>query len=148
MIPALKNANFLRYGVMHRNTFINSPKLLNCFYQLKKAPHIFFAGQMTGVEGYLESASSGLFAGINAGRLARGLDFIRLDSDTAIGALANYVSDESVTKFQPMNVNFGIIKPLEKRVKGGKSARNSALSERALEIVEAVAKEYFNEIDN
>ena len=75
-------------------------------------------------------------------------DFIRLDSDTAIGALANYVSDESVTKFQPMNVNFGIIKPLEKRVKGGKSARNSALSERALEIVEAVAKEYFNEIDN
>ncbi len=148
MIPALKNATFLRYGVMHRNTFINSPKLLNRFYQLKKAPHIFFAGQMTGVEGYLESASSGLFAGINAGRLARGLDFVELDSDTAIGALANYVSDESVTKFQPMNVNFGIIKPLEKRVKGGKSARNSALSERALEIVEAVAKEYFNEIDN
>ncbi|MBR5460401.1 MAG: methylenetetrahydrofolate--tRNA-(uracil(54)-C(5))-methyltransferase (FADH(2)-oxidizing) TrmFO [Clostridia bacterium] len=148
MIPALKNASFLRYGVMHRNTFINSPKLLNRFYQLKKAPHIFFAGQMTGVEGYLESASSGLFAGINAGRLARGLDFIELDSNTAIGALACYVSDESVTKFQPMNVNFGIIKPLEKRVKGGKSARNSALSERALEIVEAVAKEYFNEIDN
>jgi methylenetetrahydrofolate--tRNA-(uracil-5-)-methyltransferase len=148
LIPALKDASYLRYGVMHRNTFINSPKLLDRFYRLKKCPSIFFAGQMTGVEGYLESASSGLFAGINAARLAQGKELIELDRDTAIGALACYVSDESVVKFQPMNVNFGIIKPLEVRVKGGKSARNSALSQRALASIEKTVKEYFDETDN
>lgn len=148
LIPALKNASFLRYGVMHRNTFINSPKLLDRFYRLKKCPNVYFAGQMTGVEGYLESASSGLFAGLNAARQVQGKSLVELDSDTATGALACYVSDESVVKFQPMNVNFGIIKPLEVRVKGGKSARNSALSSRALESIERTVKEYSDETDN
>ena len=148
LIPALKNASFLRYGVMHRNTFINSPKLLDRFYRLRKNPRIYFAGQMTGVEGYLESASSGLLAGLNAARQVRGLEPVVFDSDTAIGALATYVSNESVVKFQPMNVNFGIIKPLDRRVKGGKSARNAAVSERALGIVENIIKEYINETDN
>lgn len=148
LIPALKNANFLRYGVMHRNTFINSPKLLDRFYRLKKCTNVYFAGQMTGVEGYLESASSGLFAGLNAARQVQGKSLVELDSDTAIGALACYVSDESVVKFQPMNVNFGIIKPLEVRVKGGKSARNSALSNRAIASIERTVKELSDEIDN
>ncbi len=142
LIPALKNASFLRYGVMHRNTFINSPKLLNPFYQLKKCENVFFAGQMTGVEGYLESASSGLVAGLNAARLARGESLIRFTSDTACGALASYVSSPAVTNFQPMNVNFGIIDPLDRRVKGGKKARNAALSERALQRLEEIMKEY------
>lgn len=148
LIPALKNAVFLRYGVMHRNTFINSPKLLNRFYQLNSCENIFFAGQMTGVEGYLESASSGLLAGINASRLALGKKFVEPDGRTAMGALALYVSDKTVTKFQPMNVNFGIIKPLEMRVKGGKSARNSAISSRALKCIDEIKEEYFNETDN
>ena len=148
LIPALKNASYLRYGVMHRNTFINSPRLLDRYYRLKRCPNLYFAGQMTGVEGYLESASSGLFAGLNAARQAQGKSLVTLDSDTAIGALACYVSDPSVVKFQPMNVNFGIIKPLEVRVKGGKSARNSALSARALESIERTVKEYTDETDN
>lgn len=141
LIPALRNASFLRYGVMHRNTFIDSPRLLNRFYQLKKNEKVFFAGQMTGVEGYLESASSGLLAGLYAAKLAKNESFIEFSNDTAIGALATYISDESVVKFQPMNVNFGIIRPLDTRVKGGKSARNAAISQRALQTLERIIKE-------
>ncbi len=148
LIPALKNANFLRYGVMHRNTFINSPKILNHFYQAKKCENIFFAGQMTGVEGYLESASSGLVAGLEAARLARGESLVDFTSDTATGALAHYVSNPAVQNFQPMNVNFGIIAPLDRRVKGGKRARNTALSERALSRICEIMKEYCDETDN
>lgn len=135
MIPGLENAEFLRFGVMHRNSYINSPKLLTEFYSLRKHPNIFFAGQMTGVEGYVESTSSGLVCGVNAARQLLGLDMIDFPDSTAIGALAHYVSDENVTKFQPMNVNFGLVRPLEKRVKGGKAAKNEALSARAVETI-------------
>ena len=120
MIPALKNAEYVRYGVMHRNTYIDSPRLLNSNYQLKSDPRIFFAGQMTGVEGYVESASSGLLAGLNMGRIMSGKEPIDFPKDTAIGALAHYVSDPTVTDFQPMNVNFGIMNALDRRVKGKK----------------------------
>ena len=114
MIPGLEEAEFYRYGVMHRNTFLKSPGLLNATYQLKSHPHVFIAGQMSGVEGYVPSASSGLIAGINAARLAQGkeADFTLTDQ-TVIGSLAHYVSDESINDFQPMNANFGIIRPLE-----------------------------------
>ena len=142
MIPGLENAEFLRYGVMHRNTFINSPKLLDNRYAMKKRPSLFFAGQMTGVEGYIESASSGYVAGLNAALLALGKDPCVFPDTTAIGALANYISC-ATTQFQPMNVNFGIIAPLEKKVKGGKAIRNQALSERALSVITTL---YQNEI--
>jgi len=142
LIPALKDANFLRYGVMHRNTFINSPRNLTCFYNLKDNEKVFFAGQMTGVEGYLESASSGLVAGINAARLLKGESLIDFTNSTAIGALANYISNPSVTNFQPMNVNFGIIAPLDKKVKGGKKVRNAAIGQRCIEKIKAVKEEY------
>lgn len=135
MIPGLENAEFLRYGVMHRNTYINSPKLLSPDYSLRNDPSVFFAGQMTGVEGYIESASSGWLAGFNAARRLNGKEPFTPDSRSAIGALARYVSDENVASFQPMNVNFGIIAPLDKKVKGGKSVRNAALSERAIEYI-------------
>ena len=142
LIPALKNASFLRYGVMHRNTFIDSPRFMTPFYSMRERRNIYFAGQMTGVEGYLESASSGMVAGINAARQALGLCEIDFTSETAIGALANYISNPSVTSFQPMNVNFGIIKPLDKKVKGGKKARNAAVGERCIETVKRIKKEY------
>ena len=142
MIPGLENANFFRYGVMHRNTFINSPKLLNQYYALKDNPKVFFAGQMTGVEGYLESCSSGFVAGINAARYVLGLDMIDFPSTTAIGALAHYVSNSASTNFQPMNVNFGIITPLDHKVKGGKAVRNEAISNRALEIISDIKNSY------
>lgn len=132
MIPGLEQAEFLRYGVMHRNTFLNSPRLLTPTYALRSDPRIFFAGQITGVEGYVESASSGLVAGINAAQLAMGGSPIIFSSETAIGSLAAYISDPSVTKFQPMNANFGLVDPLNKKVKGGKAARNEALSARSL----------------
>ena len=135
MIPGLENAEFLRYGVMHRNTYINSPKLLNSDYSLRSDPRIYFAGQMTGVEGYIESASSGFLAGFNAARRVLGKTPFTPDNRSAIGALARYVSDENVVSFQPMNVNFGIIAPLDKKVKGGKSVRNEALSKRAIEYI-------------
>lgn len=134
MIPGLGNAQFVRYGVMHRNTFINSPKLLNCFYQTKKNAKIFFAGQITGVEGYIESASSGLAAGINIARLARGKAMIDFPPETAVGALAHYISEGSVGNFQPMNVTFGIISPLGQKVRK-KREKNLLLSQRALEII-------------
>lgn len=143
MIPGLENAEFLRYGVMHRNTFINSPKLLDNRYAMKTDPNLFFAGQMTGVEGYIESASSGYVAGLNAALKALGKESCIFPETTAIGALAHYIS-HATREFQPMNVNFGIIAPLDKKVKGGKAARNEALSQRALSIVAAI---YQNEIE-
>ncbi len=135
MIPALKNAEFVRYGVMHRNTFLNSPQLLNKYYQLKSNPRIFFAGQMTGVEGYVESASSGLLAGLNMARLLAGQEMIDFTNKTAIGALSNYIADGSVAHFQPMNVNFGIMAGLTERVKK-KRERYEAVSARALAYLE------------
>lgn len=140
MIPGLQNASFLRYGVMHRNSFINSPELLSADYSLRSHPNVFFAGQMTGVEGYIESTSSGFVAGLNAARRALGKDSIIFPSATAIGALAKYVSSSTSASFQPMNVNFGIIDPLTKKVKGGKSARNEQISARALECIKEMVE--------
>ncbi|HHV58591.1 MAG TPA: methylenetetrahydrofolate--tRNA-(uracil(54)-C(5))-methyltransferase (FADH(2)-oxidizing) TrmFO [Firmicutes bacterium] len=131
LIPGLENAEFVRYGVMHRNTFIASPKVLAPTWQLKAAPRLFVAGQVTGVEGYVESAASGLVAGINAARLARGLDPIVLSPETACGALAHYVTTAGLGNFQPMNVNFGLFPPLGTRVRGRRE-RNLALAQRAL----------------
>ena len=139
MIPGLESAEFLRYGVMHRNTYLNSPKLLSADYSLMKSPDIFFAGQMTGVEGYIESTSSGWLAGVNAARRALGLEPAVPEKKTVIGALAGYVSDRTVTNFQPMNANFGIVDPLGYRVKGGKTAKNEALAKRALDCIDTFA---------
>lgn len=135
LIPGLENAEFLRYGVMHKNTYINSPKLLDNTYRLKTDKNIFFAGQITGVEGYVESASSGLVAGINAAMAAMGKPPVVFDRATAHGALAHYVSDETVKNFQPMNVNFGILPSLEERIKA-KKERYEKISKKALAIIE------------
>lgn len=143
MIPGLENAEFLRYGVMHRNTFINSPKLLTPYYSMKNDPHLFFAGQMTGVEGYIESASSGFVAGLNAALTALGKELVLFPDTTAIGALAHYVSSAQ-GNFQPMNVNFGIVAPLVGKVKGGKAVRNQKISERALAVVEEIKQSYLS----
>ena len=140
MIPGLENAQFLRYGVMHRNTFINSPGVLNEKYQLIKRPELYFAGQMTGVEGYIESAGSGFVAGINAALAATERGALVLPETTMIGAMAAYVSRGSTGKFQPMNANFGIIEPLGYRVKGGKTAKNEALAARSLEIIDGICQ--------
>jgi methylenetetrahydrofolate--tRNA-(uracil-5-)-methyltransferase len=134
MIPALREAQFVRYGVMHRNTFLDSPKLLDRYNRLKREPRISFSGQITGVEGYVESASSGLLTGIETAREIKGLAPADFSGKTAIGALALYTSEGSVSDFQPMNVNFGIIDPLDSRVKG-KRNKNLAISERALSII-------------
>ena len=131
MIPGLENAEFVRYGVMHRNSFIDSPRVLCGDYSLKDNPNIFFAGQITGVEGYMESAASGIMAGINAVRRAEGKDTVLLDERTMIGALSHYISDESVTNFQPMGANFGILPPIEPKIRD-KKERYKALAERAL----------------
>lgn len=120
MIPGLENAEFVRYGVMHRNTYINSPKLLTNTYAMKKYPKIFFAGQITGVEGYIESAASGFVAGINAAKLIKGEKPVVLSAKTALGALSSYVSNPSIEDFQPMNVNFGIFEALGERIKDKK----------------------------
>ena len=135
MIPALHDAEYLRYGVMHRNTFLDSPRYLNRYYQLKSEPRIAFAGQMTGVEGYVESAASGFLAGIELARRLRGMEPIDFPQETTIGALGLYVSNGSIGNFQPMNVNFGIIPPLDHRVKG-KRNKNAELSARSLAIIE------------
>ena len=135
MIPGLENAVFLRYGVMHRNTFIKSPNCLNCFYQHRKRPNVFFAGQITGVEGYVESTSSGFAAGINAARYLKDQPLIDFPNITVIGALAHYISDENVVNFQPMNANFGLVANLEKKVKGGKKFVKEALASRSLEYI-------------
>lgn len=132
MIPGLENAEFLRYGVMHRNTFMNSPALLMSDYSLRKNPNIYFAGQMTGVEGYIESAASGFVAGTNASLKSVGREPFIFPAEMMIGAMARYVALGDKTQFQPMNANFGVMPPLEVKVKGGKRARNEALSKRAL----------------
>ena len=136
LIPGLENAEFFRYGVMHRNTYINSPALLTNLYSMREHPNVFFAGQMTGVEGYVESTSSGFVAGINAALMALGKEPIVFPKETEIGALAAYVSEGGVSSsFQPMNANFGIIAPFNKKIKGGKKNRNEAYATRSLEII-------------
>ena len=140
MIPALRDAEFLRYGVMHRNTFLDSPRLLDRYYRLKRDPRVSFAGQMTGVEGYVESAASGLLVGIETARRLSGLPPVDFPRETAIGALACYISNPSVTVFQPMNINFGIMPPLEQRVRG-KRNKNEAISRRSLELIDAIRAE-------
>ena len=138
MFPALKNAEFVRYGVMHRNTFLNSPGLLSYDFSMKKHPNIYFAGQISGVEGYMESASSGILAGYNAARRIFGEEPIRLPKITMMGALSQYICDESVKSFQPMGAAFGIIDPLEEKIRD-KKERYQALAERSME--------YFKSID-
>ncbi len=141
MIPGLERAEFLRYGVMHRNTYLNSPGLLDECYRLKTRDGVYFAGQMTGVEGYIESAGSGLVAGINAARAAMGQDALVFPRRTMLGAMAHYVAFGGIGAFTPMNANFGIIEPLPTRVKGGKSAKNEALSARALEELQRIREQ-------
>jgi len=140
MIPALHDAEFLRYGVMHRNTFLDSPRLLDRYYRLKSDPRISFAGQMTGVEGYVESAASGFLVGVETARRLLGRPPVDFPRETAIGALGLYISNQSVTVFQPMNINFGIIPPLDHRVKG-KRNKNAELSARALAIIDGLKEE-------
>lgn len=144
MIPGLENAEFVRYGVMHRNSFLNSPGLLNSDYSLKSHGNIFFAGQITGVEGYMESAGSGIIAGINAVRKAEGKPSFVPPEDTMLGALSAYISDVSVKNFQPMGANFGILPPIEPKIKD-KKERYRALSDRALSSLEKSVKENGNE---
>ena len=140
MIPALHDAEFLRYGVMHRNTFLDSPRLLDRYYRLLSDPRISFAGQMTGVEGYVESAASGFLVGVETARRLRGMPPVDFPRETAMGALALYISDRSVTAFQPMNINFGIMPPLGRRVRG-KREKNAELSRRSLAIVDGLRED-------
>lgn len=135
MFPALRNAEFLRYGVMHRNTFINSPKLLNSDFSMRENPNIFFAGQITGVEGYMESAAAGILAGLNAARRIKGEQTLTLPETTMMGALSRYISDESVTNFQPMGANFGVLPKTEEKIRD-KSERYMALARRGMDDLE------------
>ena len=137
MIPALKNAEFVRYGVMHRNTFLQSPKLLDRYYADRRNPLVAFAGQMTGVEGYVESAASGYLAAVAMAAKVLGRELPDFPKETAIGALGLYISDESIENFQPMNINFSIIAPLEKRIKK-KAEKNLAIANRSLEILDGL----------
>ncbi|MCX7771872.1 MAG: methylenetetrahydrofolate--tRNA-(uracil(54)-C(5))-methyltransferase (FADH(2)-oxidizing) TrmFO [Clostridia bacterium] len=137
LIPGLENAEFERYGVMHRNTFMNSPAILDATYRMKKQPNLFFAGQMTGVEGYVESTSSGFVAGTNAALLLKGEAPKLFPGNTAIGALARYISSPVTGKFQPMNVNFGIMDALKEKVRG-KKEKNHRLAEISLETIRAL----------
>ncbi|MFC0271283.1 FADH(2)-oxidizing methylenetetrahydrofolate--tRNA-(uracil(54)-C(5))-methyltransferase TrmFO [Metabacillus herbersteinensis] len=139
LIPGLENAEIVRYGVMHRNTFINSPNLLNATYQSKNRSDLFFAGQMTGVEGYVESAASGLLAGINAAHLVLGKELIEFPHETAIGSMARYITTTNGKNFQPMNANFGLFADLPVRIKN-KKERNETLANRALETIQKIAK--------
>ena len=137
MIPGLEQAEFVRYGVMHRNTYINSPELLNHAFQLKKEPRLFFAGQMTGVEGYLESAASGLMAGLQAMRYGRGEALLDFPKTTAMGGLSHYISAYEGSNFQPMNINFGIMEPWPGKIRK-KKEKNALIAARALEELAAV----------
>ena len=139
LIPGLENVEIVRYGVMHRNTFINSPKVLKASYQFKERENLFFAGQMTGVEGYVESAASGLAAGINAARLALGNDPVEFPVETAIGSMARYITTTNAKNFQPMNANFGLFPDLPEKVKG-KQERNLQHANRALETIQNFVK--------
>jgi methylenetetrahydrofolate--tRNA-(uracil-5-)-methyltransferase len=134
LIPGLENAEFVRYGVMHRNTFMNSPKLLDSSYRMRGNPNIYFAGQMTGVEGYVESASSGLVAGINAAMSFLGRKDVLFPRSTAIGALSNYISDRNVKDFQPMNVNFGLMEGLGVKIRD-KRKKNYEIAQRSLQVI-------------
>ena len=140
MIPALKNAEYVRYGVMHRNTFLQSPKLLDRFYADRRNPLVAFAGQMTGVEGYVESAASGFLAAVAMAAKVRGEVPVEFPKETAIGALGLYISDERIDNFQPMNINFSIIAPLEQRIRK-KSEKNGAIAARSLEIIDRIKEE-------
>ncbi len=140
MIPGLEQAEFLRYGVMHRNTFLNSPRLLDRYYRLRSQSRICFAGQMTGVEGYVESAASGFLVGVELARRLEGRPPVDFPQETAIGALGLYISNESITDFQPMNINFGIIPPLGYRVKG-KRNKNAELSARSLAVIDGIRED-------
>ncbi|MCQ2463720.1 MAG: methylenetetrahydrofolate--tRNA-(uracil(54)-C(5))-methyltransferase (FADH(2)-oxidizing) TrmFO, partial [Clostridia bacterium] len=137
MIPALHSAEFIRYGVMHRNTFLDSPRLLDATFSVRKKPELFFAGQITGVEGYMESASSGILAGINAARLVKGEEPFVLPETTMMGALSRYISDESVKVFQPMGASFGLLPAIEPRIRD-KALRGRALSERSLSEIDSI----------
>ncbi|MFF2088999.1 FADH(2)-oxidizing methylenetetrahydrofolate--tRNA-(uracil(54)-C(5))-methyltransferase TrmFO [Paenibacillus sp. NPDC058174] len=145
LIPGLENAEFVRFGVMHRNTFINSPRVMRPTYQLKDRENLFFAGQMTGVEGYVESAASGLIAGFNAARLARGLEPLVLPVDTTLGSMANYITTADFKHFQPMNANFGLFPPLETRIRNKKD-KNEAIANRALEGISKFKEEHFDHL--
>ncbi|WP_246939972.1 FADH(2)-oxidizing methylenetetrahydrofolate--tRNA-(uracil(54)-C(5))-methyltransferase TrmFO [Bacillus pinisoli] len=135
LIPGLENAEIVRYGVMHRNTFISSPKLLKPTYQYREREDLFFAGQMTGVEGYVESAASGLVAGMNAANLVLGEELVIFPHETAIGSMARYITTANPNNFQPMNANFGLFRELDKKIKN-KQARNEAFASRALETIQ------------
>ena len=140
MIPALKNAEFVRYGVMHRNTFLQSPKLLDRFYADRRNPMVAFAGQMTGVEGYVESAASGFLAAVAMAAKVKGETPVEFPKETAIGALGLYISDERIDHFQPMNINFSIISPLEQRIRK-KAEKNMAIATRSLQIIDRIKEE-------
>ena len=135
MIPALRNAEFVRYGVMHQNTFLQSPRLLDRFYADRRNPLVAFAGQMTGVEGYVESTASGFLAAVAMAAKVQGREIPDFPKTTAIGALGRYISDGSIESFQPMNINFSIISPFEYRVRK-KSEKNLAISQRALQEID------------
>lgn len=141
MIPALKNAEYARYGVMHRNTFINSPRLLDAGFAFKARPGLFFAGQLTGVEGYMESAASGILAGINAARFVNGLEPLILPAESMLGALASYISAPCVKDFQPMGANFGILPPLDTQIRD-KKQRYEALAQRGIEAVKLQTSDF------
>ena len=145
MIPGLENAEFLRYGVMHRNTFLHSPGFLDAQYGMIGRPGLYFAGQMTGVEGYIESAASGFLAGIEMARRLEGKPPVDFPRETAIGALGLYISDTTVSDFQPMNVNFGIMPPLGYRIKGGKRVKNAQLAARSLEKIDAMREDVLSD---
>ena len=140
MIPALKNAEFVRYGVMHQNTFLQSPKLLDRYYADRRNPLVAFAGQMTGVEGYVESTASGFLAAVAMAAKVQGKPLPDFPKTTAIGALGLYISNENLEAFQPMNINFSIIAPLEKRIRK-KAEKNLAIAQRSLEVIDALAKD-------
>ena len=135
MIPALRDAEFVRYGVMHQNTFLRSPKLLDRYYADRRNPLVAFAGQMTGVEGYVESTASGFLAAVAMAAKVQGREVPDFPKTTAIGALGLYISDESIEDFQPMNVNFSIISPLEQRIRK-KSEKNLAIANRSLAVID------------
>jgi methylenetetrahydrofolate--tRNA-(uracil-5-)-methyltransferase len=139
LIPGLENAEIVRYGVMHRNTFINSPKVLKATYQFRNREDLFFAGQMTGVEGYVESAASGLVAGINAARLVKGEEPVEFPHETAMGSMARYITTTNAKNFQPMNANFGLFPELPEKIRG-KQERNEKHASRALETIQKFVK--------
>lgn len=140
MIPGLENAEFARYGVMHRNTYLDAPRILDKYYRMKKNPKIFFAGQITGVEGYVESAASGIAAGINMANTVLGKEFFEPDARTAIGALPLYISNEAIEKLQPMNANFGIIQGFDEKIRGKKTERYAKIANRSLGLLKEKLK--------